>query len=180
MVSGGGFRAVAVVWLRQPAMRVLQCLPIAYQSRFALSLFLWVTWFLFFLASFATARALEGDLPRRKWLGLGDAFAWALGIQFLLVSLPWDRTVDWWGRAIPILYYPAMCLDHSQNVEANIGAPALWIGPAMIAYAMIFAVLVLIARQLCSAQPGLAPNSEASLQRQLAVQDVPRNPPSVR
>jgi len=157
MGSGGGYRAVVTTWLYYPANLLIYRWRVLHPSMVTSALIQWLVWFALFVAVFAGTRALEKALQRRKPLGFGNYFACALGVQFIVLSFPWDRAGSL-VRGIGFLYYPALRLDHSLNMEANIGAPFLWVGPATIVYALLFASVATLMGQYRAAQPGASPN----------------------
>jgi hypothetical protein len=155
----GGMRSIAVQALYYPANYLLfhwRILPVNRVTSILDQLLQWFMWFLLFLIVFAGSRALERVC--RRVIRFGDYFAWFVGVQFIVLSLPWDRTYGWWTRCILFFYSPALRFDHSENVEANIGAPLRWIGPGAIVYAALLAVVITLLRQFRTAQPHAAPN----------------------
>ena len=157
MASGGGYRAVVTTWLYYPANLLIYRWRVLPASIVASMLVQWLVWFALFFAVFAGTRALDKALQRRRPIHFGNYFACALGLQFILLSLPWDRAAGP-AKGISLLYYPALRLDQSQNIEANIGAPFQWVGPAMIGYAVLVAVLITLIGQYRAAQPSASPN----------------------
>ncbi len=155
----GGMRSIAVQVLYYPANYLLfhwRILPLNRVTSLLDQLLQWFMWLLLFVIVFAGSKALERAW--RKVIRFGDYFAWFVGAQFIVLSLPWDRSYGWWTRFILFFYSPAFRLDHSENIEANIGAPLRWIGPGAIVYAALLAVVITLLRQFRTAQPAASPN----------------------